>query len=123
MDVQPDKQNIDKVFANTAYYIDFYQRQYKWNDVPVKRLLDDIFFRFNKEYERHKDSDIELDKLIDDYGWYYLNSYVTNKSEGKLYVVDGQQRLTTLTLILIKLMYLSKKYESKLTMWISNKND
>lgn len=121
MDVQPDKQNIDKVFANTTYYIDFYQRQYKWNDVPVKRLLDDIFFRFNKEYERHKDSDIELDKLIDDYGWYYLNSYVTNKSEGKLYVVDGQQRLTTLTLILIKLMHLSKKYESKLTMWISNK--
>ena len=121
MDVQPDKQNIDKVFSNTTYYIDFYQRQYKWNDVPVKRLLDDVFFRFNQEYIKYKDSDIELDKLIDDYGWYYLNSYVTNKSEGKLYVVDGQQRLTTLTLILIKLMHLSNTYDSKLTMWLSNK--
>lgn len=121
MDVQPDKQSIDIVFSNTTYYIDFYQRQYKWNDVPVKRLLDDVFFRFKNEYAKHKDSDIDLDKLIDDYGWYYLNSYVTNKSEGKLYIVDGQQRLTTLTLILIKLMHLAKTYESKLSFWISNK--
>ncbi len=121
MDVLPDKQNIDKVFSNTTYYIDFYQRQYKWNDVPVKRLLDDIFFRFNTEYILHKDSDIDIDRLIDDYGWYYLNSYVTNKSDGNLYVVDGQQRLTTLTLILIKLMHLAKEYESELEDWISDK--
>ena len=46
MDVSPDKQNLDQVFANTTYYIDFYQRQYKWDDVPVKRLLDDIFYKF-----------------------------------------------------------------------------
>lgn len=121
MDVQPDKQSIDIVFSNTTYYIDFYQRQYKWNDVPVKRLLDDVFFRFKTEYAKHKESDIPLDKLIDEYGWYYLNSYVTNKSEGKLYVVDGQQRLTTLTLILIKLMHLAHKYDSKLSFWVSNK--
>lgn len=121
MDVQPDKQSIDIVFSNTTYYIDFYQRQYKWNDVPVKRLLDDVFFRFKTEYSKHVESDIPLDKLIDEYGWYYLNSYVTNKSEGKLYIVDGQQRLTTLTLILIKLMHLAKRYDSKLSFWVSNK--
>ena len=49
MDVQPDKQNIDKLFSNTTYYIDFYQRQYKWTDEPVKRLLDDVFYKFNEE--------------------------------------------------------------------------
>ncbi len=42
MDVTPDKQNIDKV-SNTNYHIVFYQRQYKWNEEPVKRLLEDIF--------------------------------------------------------------------------------
>ena len=26
MDISPDKQNIDRVFSNTTYYIDFYQR-------------------------------------------------------------------------------------------------
>ena len=55
MDVQPDKQNIDKLFSNTTYYIDFYQRQYKWTDEPVKRLLDDIFYKFSEEYKKYKD--------------------------------------------------------------------
>jgi hypothetical protein len=38
MDISPDKQNIDRVFSNTAYYIDFYQRDYRWTDEPVLRL-------------------------------------------------------------------------------------
>lgn len=121
MDISPDKQNIDRVFSNTTYYIDFYQRQYKWNDVPVKRLLEDIFYKFNEEYLLHKDSDIPLDQLITKYSWYYLNTYVTNIVGGKLYVVDGQQRLTTLTLILIKLKHLADAAKSPLVAWISNK--
>lgn len=121
MDVTPDKQNIDKVFSNTTYYIDFYQRQYKWSDEPVKRLLDDIFYKFNGEYVKFKDSDIPLEKEIDKYAWYYLNTYVTNHVEGKLYLVDGQQRLTTLTLILIKLIQLTKHFKSDLSDWINAK--
>ena len=121
MDVSPDKQNLDEVFANTTYYIDFYQRQYKWNDVPVKRLLDDIFYKFIIEYKLYKDNEIELEKLVEKYSWYYLNTYVTNVVGGKRFVVDGQQRLTTLTLILIKLLHLGKKYGSELKDWVSNK--
>ncbi|WP_042355649.1 DUF262 domain-containing protein [Bacillus rubiinfantis] len=121
MDVTPDKQNIDKVFSGTTYYIDFYQRQYKWTDEPVKRLLDDIFFKFNIEYERYKDNDTALEKLVERYSWYYLNTYVTNNIEGKIFVVDGQQRLTTLTLILIKMKHAAKVFESELEPWISSK--
>ncbi len=58
MDVQPDNRNIDKLFSNTTYYIDFYQRQYKWTDKgkdkSVTRLLDDIICKFNEEYKKHK---------------------------------------------------------------------
>jgi uncharacterized protein with ParB-like and HNH nuclease domain len=50
-----------------------------------------------------------------------LNTYVTNSIDGKLYVVDGQQRLTTLTLILIKLRHLAHTYNSELENWISGK--
>jgi uncharacterized protein with ParB-like and HNH nuclease domain len=121
MDVSPDKQNLDQVFANTTYYIDFYQRQYKWDDVPVKRLLDDIFYKFGIEYSNYKDSDIEFEKLVEKYSWYYLNTYVTNVVDGKRFVVDGQQRLTTLTLILMKLFRLSLTFNSELKDWISNK--
>ena len=34
---------------------------------------------------------------------------MTNNINGKKYIVDGQQRLTTLTLISIALFHLSKK--------------
>lgn len=121
MDVSPDKQNLDQVFANTTYYIDFYQRQYKWDDVPVKRLLDDIFYKFGLEYPRYRDSDIDFEKLAEKYSWYYLNTYVTNVIDGKRFVVDGQQRLTTLTLILIKLRHLASLFSSELKDWITNK--
>ena len=57
MDVIPLHQNIDKVFSNTIYYIDFYQRDYKWNKEPVERLLDDIFYKFNQEYNTHSHLD------------------------------------------------------------------
>jgi len=54
MEVQPNKQNIKEVFSGTVYYIDFYQRQYKWGGEPVKKLLDDIFYKFNIEHSRLK---------------------------------------------------------------------
>jgi len=121
MDVQPQNQNIDKLFSNTTFYIDFYQRQYKWNEEPVKRLLDDVFYKFNEEYKKYKELSLPLEQTISKYGWYYLNTYVTNNVDGKLYIVDGQQRLTTLTLMLIKMLHLSQHFHSKLEGWISSK--
>jgi len=121
MDISPDKQNIDRVFSNTTYYIDFYQRDYKWTSEPVERLLDDIFFKFNEEYEKFKSLDPSKETITNKYPWYYLNTYVTNTIEGKVYVVDGQQRLTTLTLILIALNKTALINKSKLQKWIENK--
>jgi len=120
MEILPDKQNIDQVFSNTAYYIDFYQRDYRWTSEPVKRLLDDIFYKFKERYERASDLDPGKETIIT-YPWYYLNTYVTNVVDGRVYVVDGQQRLTTLSLILIKLRHLAKKHDSALAGWIDSK--
>lgn len=121
MDISPDKQNIDTLFANTQYNIDFYQRDYKWNHEPVKRLLDDVFYKFNEVYEIHKQLPADV-KIVDvHYPWYYLNTYVTNNIEGSVYVVDGQQRLTTITLILIKLFHALNGVQSGLSKWVENK--
>jgi len=120
MDISPDKQNIDQVFSNVAYYIDFYQRDYRWTDEPVKRLLDDVFHKFRERYARASDLDPGKD-TITTYPWYYLNTYVTNIVDGHVYVVDGQQRLTTLSLILVKLRHLAKKHGSTLAGWIESK--
>lgn len=122
MDISPDKQNIDSVFSNTLYHIDFYQREYRWTHEPVERLLDDIFFKFNEIYAEYGESIPASESSVDEkYPWYYLNTYVTNKVEGKVFVVDGQQRLTTLSLVLIKLLHLSKHFSSKAEKWLDSK--
>ena len=123
MDIAPDKQNIDRVFSNTTYHIDFYQRDYKWTAEPVLRLLDDVFFMFNQEYEKYSSLEPSTETIMAKYSWYYLNTYVTNIVEGRVYVVDGQQRLTTLTIILIKLYNKAKELEcdGDFTEWINSK--
>ena len=121
MDISPDKQNIDSVFSNTQYHIDFYQREYRWNQVPVLRLLDDIFYKFNETYLLHKDLPPDAHVIDSKYPWYYLNTYVTNKVDGKVFIVDGQQRLTTLSLILNNLLHLAKRYNSIAGKWIDSK--
>lgn len=121
MDISPDKQNLDRVFSNTVYYIDFYQRDYRWTEEPVLRLLDDIFHKFTEQYARSRDLDSNKETITANYPWYYLNTYVTNVVDGRVYVVDGQQRLTTLSLILIKLRHLATGYKSKLSGWLDSK--
>ena len=121
MDISPDMQNIDRVFSNATYYIDFYQRDYRWTDEPVLRLLDDIFFKFKECYATSGDWDPGKETVTAHYPWYYLNTYVTNVVGGRVYVVDGQQRLTTLSLILIKLRHLATMHASKLAGWIDTK--
>jgi len=110
---------IEKVFGNTKYYIDFYQRDYKWKKEHIIHLLDDIFYKFENEYK--EDKDISTDS-ISKYGWYYLHTFVVNDYKGKIFIVDGQQRFTTLTLILIKLYHLSAKHKlEKRAEWIKSK--
>ena len=54
MEGKPDSQNIEQLFNKTVFYIDFYQRQYKWEKDPVIKLLDDVFYKFNSEFKKMK---------------------------------------------------------------------
>lgn len=121
MEIQPDKQNIDRLFSTTVYYIDFYQRDYKWTEEPVKRLLDDVFYQFDEAYKKHAALEPNGENINARYPWYYLNTYVTNVVGGRVFVVDGQQRLTTLTLILLKLLSQAKALGSKTEKWLERK--
>lgn len=74
------------------FLIPDYQRPYAWNEEQCQTLWDDIFlFSFpDNNYE-----------TFDDNEEYFLGSIVTYKNEkGKSEVIDGQQRLTTLMLML-----------------------
>ena len=121
MEIQPDKQNLDRTFSTTVYFIDFYQRDYKWTEEPVKRLLDDVFYSFDEAYAKHAALDANSENINARYPWYYLNTYVTNIVGGRVFVVDGQQRLTTLTLVLLKLLSQAKAFGSKTEKWLERK--
>ncbi len=124
MDVSPKKRNLETVFNNTQFKIDFYQRDYKWDEKPVNRLLGDVYSKFSQAYEEHGDLSPEQDlsEIIETkYPGYYLNTYVTNKVGEKVFIVDGQQRLTTLSLMAIALRHLGKenKINENFVNWIS----
>jgi uncharacterized protein with ParB-like and HNH nuclease domain len=121
MEIQPDKQNLDQTFSTTVYFIDFYQRDYKWTEEPVRRLLDDLFYQFDEAYQKHAALDANKANINARYPWYYLNTYITNTVGGRVFVVDGQQRLTTLTLILLKLLSAAKAFGSKTSGWLERK--
>lgn len=123
MEIQPDKQNLDRTFSNAVYHIDFYQRSYKWTTEPVRRLFDDILFQFEDTWEKNIDMEISAESVQRRFPWYYLNTYVTNSVDGRVYVVDGQQRLTTLTLTLIKLLHMVRELNADqiLERWVDSK--
>ena len=71
-----------------CYEIPPYQRAYSWEKENVQQLLDDV-------WEAYEERDSE----------YFIGSLITiEKERDRRYdVVDGQQRLTTLNLILARL--------------------
>lgn len=104
-EISPDKQTVESCLKQKSYYVDFYQREYVWSKETVEILLRDIFYEFELSYNIHKDEELTLE-VLDLYNWYYMNVFITNKVDGKVYIVDGQQRLTTLTLIATKLYHI-----------------
>ncbi len=104
--ITPDKQTVEACLKNKSYYIDFYQREYVWTKETVEVLLRDIFYSFEISYDQFKDAELSQE-VLEKFNWYYLNIYITNNIGGKIYVVDGQQRLSTLTLIANKLYHLT----------------
>ena len=83
----PTEFKINEIFKNTEYIIPIYQRDYSWSKDEIEQLLNDI-----------KDSS----------GIYFVGSLIVDHIETNSYtVIDGQQRLTTLYLLLVYLKDLS----------------
>lgn len=110
--IEPYRQTVQACLKDKTYYIDFYQREYVWSTETVNVLLDDIFEVFEQSYLPVKDAEMTPD-VMEKFNWYYMNVFITNKINNKTYIVDGQQRLSTLTLICTKLYHLSNDKDLK----------
>jgi uncharacterized protein with ParB-like and HNH nuclease domain len=87
---------IRELLAGHKYSIDYYQREYKWEQKQVAELIDDLADKF---LESHEDGNER--SAVADYGHYFLGSIIISDKDGQKFIIDGQQRLTTLTLLLI----------------------
>ncbi len=103
LQIDPNRKTIDDLFGGKKYTIDFYQREYEWERRHIDELFDDFETRFQSE---HKPKNTR--KAVEKYPRYFLGTIITSKEEGQNYIVDGQQRLTTLTLLLIHIHHLRK---------------
>lgn len=99
------RKELDKLIKEKYYFfIPDYQRGYKWTRTEVLKLLNDIWdFKLNHPNE-------------DDSDFYCLQPVVVKPKDGRYYVIDGQQRLTTLLIIqqAIKDYNVKKKHEGYL---------
>ncbi|QYS88854.1 GmrSD restriction endonuclease domain-containing protein [Flavobacterium davisii] len=89
---EPKYYSIQELFSYEDYVIPIYQRNYEWSEPQITQLIQDIV-----DY-------VIKNKDTTDISQYYIGSLITyeRKLEGNVIyeTIDGQQRLTTLTLLL-----------------------
>lgn len=96
-DITVEKRSLSSIFDQQTYHLDFYQRGYQWKGQQVADLLQDLNAQFENSYSKEPKSLMEYDN-------YFLGCYIVDRHrENAVYIVDGQQRLTTLTLLFIYL--------------------
>ena len=89
----PTETSIGRVLSNNIQYlIPRYQRKYVWKEEQWKNLIEDIILSMN---------------LIDKNNYHFLGSFIFEKKTSGWIIIDGQQRLTSLTLLI---SVISKKF-------------
>ena len=108
--IQASEKPASKIFSNDyAFVIPNFQRPYSWGTEQAGELLDDLILAAFDGGDKP----------------YFMGSIVLVKAEGdpSAEVIDGQQRLITLTILLAVLRHLLPKEKETLTHLICEKGD
>ena len=96
--ITPHYRSITQLLQSRSFAIDEYQREYKWERKNIEELIADLQGKFETSYRAGDNP-----KAASEYADYFLGSIIVTKRANKNYLVDGQQRVTSLTLLLIYL--------------------
>lgn len=103
--IDADDRNVFNVLNERKYTVDYFQREYSWEKKHIEQLVTDLTSSF---LEAYVDGDPRA--AVEHYNNYYLGPFVVRSKDGTKSIIDGQQRLTSLTLFLIYLNTLQKKH-------------
>lgn len=103
--IVPHFKTVKQLLQGESFGIDEYQREYKWESKHIGELLTDLSGKFRGSYKEADET-----SAVSGYDEYFLGSIIISKRNGKNYLIDGQQRVTSLTLLLI---YLFRECEQR----------
>ncbi|MCT3690978.1 DUF262 domain-containing protein [Elizabethkingia anophelis] len=103
-----DKQ-LAEILSNQRYRVDSFQREYRWQRKHIEALISDLSISFLNSY---KDGDTIEDSIS--YDCYYMGPVVLCQDRAELSIVDGQQRLTSFTLLIIFLYHVQNQLQNDL---------
>lgn len=101
--ITPHYRSVQQLLQTQSFSIDEYQREYKWEKENVDELISDLQGKFLTSYQTGDDT-----RKVASYEEYFLGSIIVSKRNNKNYLIDGQQRVTSLTLLLICLYRVAK---------------
>jgi uncharacterized protein with ParB-like and HNH nuclease domain len=101
--IQANARKLFELLQN-KYIVDYFQREYKWEYKHIEQLLVDLEASFQSNY----DIGDTVQDINAKYNSYYLGPVVICEKGSIRSIVDGQQRLTSITLLLIYLHNLQK---------------
>ena len=100
--IEGSPKSLKQLLHSTKYSIHYYQREYMWQRKHIEELIDDLTSEF-LDYYHEGDSR----HMVKDYGIYFMGSIVLAGDEKS--IIDGQQRFSSLTLLL---MYLNNRIKA-----------
>ena len=95
-EIRGNAKSIRALLGGAKFAIDYYQREFRWEKKQVAELLDDLCDKFLESHEAGNER-----SAVENYGHYFLGSIIISDKDGRKFIIDGQQRLTSLTLLLI----------------------
>ena len=107
-EIHGEGRTVRELLAGRKYSIDYYQREYKWEQKHVADLVEDLTSKFLESHEQCNERN-----AVADYARYFLCSIIISDKNRQKFIIDGQQRLTTLTLLLIFLQHQLDDIEHK----------
>ena len=107
-EIRGNAKNLRLLLGGAKFAIDYYQREYRWQTKQVAELVEDLAEKFSDSYDAGDDR-----SAVEGYGHYFLGSIIISDKDGRKFIIDGQQRLTSLTLLLIHIYRLLDDDEQK----------
>lgn len=98
---------LSEILSGERYRVDSFQREYRWQRKHIEALISDLSISFLNSYQLGDTIENSIS-----YDCYYMGPVVLCKDGNELSIVDGQQRLTSFTLLIIFLYHKQKGIET-----------